>query len=320
MSGALSVSVVIPTRDRPDWVRRSVSSALAQEDLELEIVVVDDGSTTPIDLPDDERLRIVRHERPLGVARARNAGLASAGTEWVAFLDDDDWWAPGKLARQLAAAHGAQADFAWCGGFTVDPAGKVLNLDPTWRPEPDLHAALLRMNMIPCGCSNVVARTDLVRRVGGFDPQFSVLADWDLNVRLSAAARGALTTELLIAYTLHADNMHYSDTPAEEDKRRFDAKYRAARAGKGVETDDEWWLSWRFRAQLMTGRDRAAARSAWRLYRANHEAAILGRAIVLAVAGRQGLDRAGAISRRVRGRPGGATEVREAVPAAPPLS
>jgi len=317
MCRALSVSVVIPTRDRPAWLRRSVSSALAQQGADVEVVVVDDGSREPPSLPEDERVRLLRHEQPRGVAHARNAGLAAARGDWVAFLDDDDWWAPTKLTRQLTAAYEAQADFAWCGGFTVDPAGRVLNVDPIGAPEPDLHAALLRMNTIPCGCSNVVARTELLRHIGGFDPQFSVLADWDLNVRLSAAGRGASTPELLIAYSLHAGNMHYSDAAAWSDKRRFDAKHELERDGRALD-DEAWWLSWRFRAQLQTGRNRAAARSAWQLYRLNRDPLTLGRALALAVGGRRGLDRAGAAMRWLRRRDDVAADAHGPVPAAPP--
>src|SRR5512144_711038 len=99
------VTVIIPTRDRPRWLPRTLVSALAQRGIEAETIIVDDGSSTPV----AERLtpaalsrvRVVRHPRPLGVAEARNRGIAEARTNWVAFLDDDDIWAPTKLSRDL---------------------------------------------------------------------------------------------------------------------------------------------------------------------------------------------------------------------------
>jgi len=101
------VSVVIPTRDRWELLPRAVRSVLAQEHAELHVVVVDDGSVSPAPRDGvfaDPRVQVVRRKRSGGVAAARNAGLERARGGWVAFLDDDDIWAPAKLAAQLAAA------------------------------------------------------------------------------------------------------------------------------------------------------------------------------------------------------------------------
>src|SRR5690348_694187 len=96
------ISVVIPTRNRWDLLSRSgLSAALMQEDVDVEIIVVDDGSTdeTPARLAalEDPRVTVIRHDQPRGVAAARNRGIAAARGEWLAFLDDDDLWAPDKL-------------------------------------------------------------------------------------------------------------------------------------------------------------------------------------------------------------------------------
>jgi glycosyltransferase involved in cell wall biosynthesis len=100
------VSVIIPVHDRHRQVIDAVRSALAQEEVNVEIIVVDDGSTPPIDLDSlkDGRVRVVRHERNRGAAAARNTGIAVATGRYVAFLDSDDTWMPDKLSRQLAAA------------------------------------------------------------------------------------------------------------------------------------------------------------------------------------------------------------------------
>lgn len=102
------VSAVIPTYNRPDRVVRAVGSALAQSEVAIEVIVVVDGRDPPtIDALAgiaDPRLRVIVPERHLGNADARNAAVATARAEWVAFLDDDDVWMPGKLAAQLAAA------------------------------------------------------------------------------------------------------------------------------------------------------------------------------------------------------------------------
>src|SRR3954465_11445182 len=108
------VTVVIPTRDRLALVRRALRSALNQEGVRLRAVVVDDGSCPPtaraLDAFRDARVHVVHNQQSLGVSAGRNVGLALVATPWVAFLDDDDFWAPDKIRSQvdaLAATPGA---------------------------------------------------------------------------------------------------------------------------------------------------------------------------------------------------------------------
>lgn len=102
------VSVVIPTRWRPELVPRAVRSALAQTLRELEVVVVvdgpDDSTGEALSGIDDQRLRIVRLPASGGAPAARNVGAREARGRWVALLDDDDEWLPEKLATQLELA------------------------------------------------------------------------------------------------------------------------------------------------------------------------------------------------------------------------
>src|SRR2546421_10333643 len=111
------ISVVIPTRNRRALVSRALTTVLGQRNVDIEVFVVDEGSSDGtaelVRSLADSRVTVVRHETPKGVANARNAGLARARAPWVAFLDDDDVWAPDKLALQRDAATGAR----WaCGG------------------------------------------------------------------------------------------------------------------------------------------------------------------------------------------------------------
>ncbi len=109
-----SVSAVISTFERPDECERAVRSALAQEPAPVEVIVCDDGSKDGTAERfrawerRDPRVRYLRVEPNRGTpAPARNAGIEEARGEWVAFLDDDDEWLPGKLGAQLAHAEGA---------------------------------------------------------------------------------------------------------------------------------------------------------------------------------------------------------------------
>ncbi len=103
------VSAVIPTRGRPELLRRAVRSALAQTLQAIEVVVVIDGEDRVTQqaleewASEDARLRIVALPKSVGGSDARNRGVDAAVGEWIAFLDDDDEWLPGKLEAQIAA-------------------------------------------------------------------------------------------------------------------------------------------------------------------------------------------------------------------------
>jgi glycosyltransferase involved in cell wall biosynthesis len=102
------VTVVIPSAGRPRLVVRAVESALAQTLAEVEVLVVLDGpdrmSAQALELVADPRLRVLQRPHRGGPGAARNTGARAASAPWVAFLDDDDLWSPGKLAIQLRAA------------------------------------------------------------------------------------------------------------------------------------------------------------------------------------------------------------------------
>jgi glycosyltransferase involved in cell wall biosynthesis len=99
------VSVILPTFNRADTLSRSIGSVLEQQHKNLELIVVDDGSTdrTRELVADirDPRIRYIRHDRNRGQSAARNMGISIARAELIAFQDSDDRWAQEKLARQL---------------------------------------------------------------------------------------------------------------------------------------------------------------------------------------------------------------------------
>ena len=107
------VSAVIPTRNRPDLVLRAAMSALKQTFRGLEVIVVvdgPDGATLPaLSTILDPRLRVIALKDPVGGAEARNIGVQAATGQWIALLDDDDEWLPGKIEKQLATAESSTA-------------------------------------------------------------------------------------------------------------------------------------------------------------------------------------------------------------------
>ena len=150
-------------------------------------------------------MRVIRHEEPRGVSLARNAGIEAARAPWIAFLDDDDLWAPGKLAAQLARAQETGAGLVYTSVVVLDDAGAVVG-ELTARPEAALASAMRETNAIGTP-SSVLVRAELLRETGGFDPRLAVFADWDLMLRLLRLTSAAACAEHLTAYTEHASNM-----------------------------------------------------------------------------------------------------------------
>lgn len=263
------VSVVIPTRNRPDVLERSVRSALRQQGVRVEVVVVDDGSEPPVApallaSTDGARVRVVRHQHSRGVAHARNSGVAAAIGEWVAFLDDDDVWAPTKLAQQLAliGADGV-AEAACTGALRVRPDLSPFEVE---RPPP-VHPLpmLLQRNSVSGGASTMVVSRAALARAGGFDPQLSILADWDMWIRVASIARIVAVTEPLIGYVVHPASMSHVDPRMRRELALLVRKHETLRAQVGARLDWGVILTWQFRNEMRSGRRSAAARTFARL-------------------------------------------------------
>ena len=134
-----ATTVVIPTRNRRELLLSTLRSVLAQREVDVDVVVVDegsdDGTADAVRLLGEPRARVVRHDTPKGLPAARNAGLAEATAEWIAFCDDDDLWAPDKLALQLAAARRASAVWCCAGAVEIDPDLHVVG----WQRSPSRY-------------------------------------------------------------------------------------------------------------------------------------------------------------------------------------
>jgi glycosyltransferase involved in cell wall biosynthesis len=201
-----TVSVVIPTRNRSDLLATTLRTVLWQRGVELEVVVVEDASTDDtaemVRGLGDPRITLVRREAPRGPSTARNEGAARAGGAWLAFVDDDDLWAPDKLAAQVAAAEQAGRDWAYVGSVNVGDALEVVSGEPPPGPE-EVAAGVPRYNAVPGGGSNVTLRRALFDEVGGFDERFPPCEDWELWIRLARAGLPAAVSRPLMGYRLH---------------------------------------------------------------------------------------------------------------------
>jgi glycosyltransferase involved in cell wall biosynthesis len=195
-------TVVIPTRDRCRFLGEALQCALGQWRVSVEVVVVDDASSDGtreyLSQVTDDRVRVIRNAEPAGVAVARNRGIGVARSPWIAFLDDDDLWAPTKLHKQLAATRRSGA--SWC--YTdVAHVTDGSSYGRVFRRSVPLQG-VLQSNPTPTPSSVMVSRAALLA-VDGFDPRLTILADWDLWIRLAQISAPAVVGELLVGYRHH---------------------------------------------------------------------------------------------------------------------
>jgi Glycosyl transferase family 2 len=206
------VSVIIPTFNRWPLVGEAVESVFAQSYSDVELIVVDDGSTdeTQQELAKfRSRLRLLVKARG-GVAAARNFGVSRAAGRYVAFLDSDDLWRPKKLEMQTAfmekdpAVQICQTEEIWLRhGVRVNPRSRHQ------KPSGDIFIASLQLCLV--SPSAVMMTKELFWRFGGFDERFPVCEDYDLWLRIAVEHRVPLiASPLTIKRGGHADQLSRS--------------------------------------------------------------------------------------------------------------
>jgi glycosyltransferase involved in cell wall biosynthesis len=205
----LQVSVVIPTRNRSALLAMTLRSVLRQQRVDLEVIVVDEASTddtaSTLAAVSDTRLRNIRHDTAQGLSAARNHGAYEARGQWLAFVDDDDLWAPDKLVAQIEAAEQSARDWVYTGSVNIE-GWRIVHSRPPLPPE-DTVAALPRYNAIPGGGSNVMWRRSMWMSVGPFDTRFRGGEDWEMSIRSARHGRPAWVRRPLIAKQVHETNM-----------------------------------------------------------------------------------------------------------------
>ncbi len=212
-----TVSVVIPTFNRRQWISATVESVLAQTFRDLEVIVVDDGSTDgSADMLDEafgDRIRIERLPSNLGRSTARNVGWALAKGEFVAFLDSDDLWSPDKLSRQLPYFGRPEVALVHCWVGKTDATGlrqerESLDLEQEFRVAAARGYGYGGITQTWCRMytSAVVLRRDLLQKTGGFDPRLSNFEDWDVLWRVARLGEVATVPETLVLHRTHPGN------------------------------------------------------------------------------------------------------------------
>ncbi|WP_323754338.1 glycosyltransferase family 2 protein [Marinobacter sp.] len=205
------LSIVIPTHNRPDRLKKAVESAMKQSYEDLEIIVVDDGSCPAANCEQmGGRVSLSRHDHARGVSAARNTGLARAAGEYVAFLDDDDVLHPGyaEAMVEFLDSNKGEIDFAWSSLRVHDESsGKstVTRQRPCMIRRQSRSSELDYEAVAYVGASGMCFRAEVLRQFEGFDESLTVSEDRELAFRMLSGGSGcgAITTPLVDCF-VHA--------------------------------------------------------------------------------------------------------------------
>jgi glycosyltransferase involved in cell wall biosynthesis len=262
------VSVIIPAYNSGRLIRASIDSALSQGGVTLEVVVVDDGSTDDtVSVVESygDSVRCIR-QRNQGAYVARNNGAATARGEWLAFLDADDLWFAGKVAKQLQLAD-PDVGLIYSDYSHLDISGRVSGRasDAADLMQGKIFDYLLVDNFI--GMSTVLMRRKSFEELGGFATDITGCADWDMWLRYAVSDREVrVHRDALAAYRWHPGQM--SKSFAARQRNRLEvirrAVNRARQMGRPVSRSLErkaYGNSWAAAAWFVASSDRSQA---WR--------------------------------------------------------
>jgi glycosyltransferase involved in cell wall biosynthesis len=269
------VSIVVPCYNQGHFLGETLASALAQVGADLDVIVVDDGSTdsTPEVAAAARGVRYVRQDNA-GLPAARNTGLRESKGDTVVFLDSDDRLLPGAVAAGLAAlARAPEAAFAYGAHVNIDRDGGRLPPSPVVPLGDDPYATLLTINCVVNPAAAIYRRW-VFDRVGGFDTRLRASEDYDLYLRIAREFAVVAHPAIVVEYRRHGAAM--SADPARmlvntlrvlRAQRRRAALTPAHRAAwrEGMRTWADCYgrpLAWRAGRRFTQGQWRAGARDA----------------------------------------------------------
>lgn len=205
------VTVIIPTYNHSQFVGQAINSVLEQTMDDLELIVVDDGSTDDtknvVSAIDDPRIRY-HHQENQGLASTRNTGLRLARGKYIGFLDADDYWLPGKLASQINLLEAnTRLGLVYGGYYVVDENGTRI---ATRRPRivhNDTLAELILDNYVTGSATTSVVRAEVFEQVGSFNQSLKACEDWDMWLRVAAVYSLGAVNDIVACIRVHGNNM-----------------------------------------------------------------------------------------------------------------
>lgn len=236
-----AVSVVLPTYNRANSLKRSINSVLNQTYTDFELIVVDDDSTDDtrliVNQIDDDRVRLIEHNTNRGAPAARNTGIEAARGDFIAFQDSDDEWDEEKLKKQISVFDDVSSEVG-----VVYTRFCRLSLDGTHRTcipkdaigpkEGDLSDLLLCQNIITTQAA--VVRRECFETVGNFDENLPRFQDWELWIRVAEKYEFKIVDEELVTAYTQPDSIIEDTEAMVEARERIVNKHRAKYTDKAL--------------------------------------------------------------------------------------
>jgi len=204
------VSVIIPTYNRSKLLRRAIQSVLAQTYQDIELIVVDDGSTDDtrggVEGFNDSRIRYIQHGENKGANAARNTGVKATNGEYINFLDDDDELFPEKLERQIGKLRGVpnSVGLIYCRAY-YSMEGQKDATCPAPSLRGNLHLHLLKKNLFLL--MTPLIRKECFQKAGLFDEALPGCQDWDMWIRIAKYFEFDFIPDILAKYHVHGEQI-----------------------------------------------------------------------------------------------------------------
>jgi len=227
-----TVSIVIPTLNRARLLTRAIKSVLNQTYQDIEIIIVDDGSTDEtekvIKRCRNKKIKYIKHKKTIGPGAARNTGIDATCGDYIAFLDSDDEWLPKKLEKQISLfkKNVAKTGLTYCGVELVDQySGKTKE---KWLPKYRgyVFEKNLAKNFIVGGSSTVILQREAIKKVGKFDESLPSCEDWDLWIRIARHYEFDFAPEILVNCFSHSKRISSNFERVRLGLKLFSNKYR----------------------------------------------------------------------------------------------
>lgn len=205
----VKISVVLPTYNSLNYLPDAVNSVIHQTYTDWELIIVNDGSSDNTDewvsQQSDPRIILISQENQ-GKSAARNTGIERATSEYIAFLDADDYWEPTKLEKQIQCIEtkpeiGLVYTWTALADEHCQPTGRVISS----HAEGQIWKEIVQTNIVACGSTPLIRR-ECFETVGGFAAGLPLAQDWDMWIRIAARYPFAAVKEPLVRYRQHGKN------------------------------------------------------------------------------------------------------------------
>lgn len=236
------VSVIITTYKRKvDQVKNAIDSVLNQTYNSLELIIVDDSPQTyeyRTDLKlfceqiDDNRVKYIQHEKNSGACVARNTGIANSRGDYICFLDDDDEYLPDRIEKMMNYFNDSEVVMVYADAAMYSNGVFRRKYSDIMKPrEGNVYDEIMKEDFIG-STSMTLVRANIIKEVGGFNPEMEASQDWETWIRICALGKISYCPEVLMNY--YAYGGEGNDTRISNDtNRRIRALHHLNEINKG---------------------------------------------------------------------------------------